>query len=77
MRKAKALVVSVLFVLAMTTSSTVLAKPKAGYARCCKMRHCCYGSMKCCKKANHSCCTGHKQGGECCCKKGSCPMPTT
>ena len=75
MRKAKALAISLVFVAAMVTSSNVLAKPRSGYAPCCRMKHCCYKNMKCCKKANHSCCTGHKAGGACCCKKGSCPMP--
>jgi hypothetical protein len=39
------------------------------------MKHCCYENKRCCKKADHACCTGHGKGASCCCKKGSCPMP--
>jgi len=77
MRKTKALAITLLCLATLIASSSA-APRKRGTPSCCRMSRCCYSDMRCCKKANHACCTGkHTKGGECCCKKDSCPMPKT
>lgn len=74
MLKIKTFAIALLIALTLAgSSSTALARK--GRASCCKMKHCCYQSMKCCKKGDHACCTGKHVKDSCCCKKGSCPMP--
>jgi len=79
MKKAKAFAITLFCLLTLVGSSTAMGAPrKRGVPSCCRMRRCCYSDMRCCKKANHACCTGkHTKGSECCCKKDSCPMPAT
>ena len=61
---------------ASVTMAQTTHKKSRGVASCCKMKRCCYENKRCCKKENHACCTGAHANGACCCKKGSCPMPT-
>jgi hypothetical protein len=77
MRQVRVLSITLFCALTLVASSTTMAVPqKRGYASCCKIKHCCYGNKRCCKKANHACCTGkYTKGRGCCCKTGSCPMP--
>jgi hypothetical protein len=73
MHKLKTLAITLLVTMTLAASSAEAAR--RGRASCCKMKHCCYQSMACCKKGDHACCTGKHVKGGCCCKKGSCPMP--
>lgn len=78
MRKIRTSAFTLLCILTLAASSTGLASPRGrGQATCCKMKHCCYQNMRCCKKANHACCAGKHVADGCCCKKDSCPMPKT
>jgi hypothetical protein len=73
MNKVKTLAITLLVGLTLATSSTAMARPRR--ASCCRMQHCCYQNMVCCKKSDHACCNGKHVKEGCCCKKGSCPMP--
>jgi len=73
MRRVKTLALTLLCVSTLAASSTAMARPKL--ASCCRMKHCCYQDMRCCKKANHACCSGKHVKDGCCCKTDSCPMP--
>jgi len=59
MKKAKAFAITLFCLATLIGSSTAMGAPrKRGTPSCCKMKRCCYSDMRCCKKANHACCTG-------------------
>ena len=79
MKTIKVFAMTLLCAATLASASVTMAqqqKKGSGLASCCKMKRCCYENKRCCKKEGHACCTGAHAKGACCCKKGSCPMPT-